>query len=153
MKKTRRDNWRVVAVIRPKKREMSIGSLGFKDTWGKTLKGQVWGEQFEITVVPDGHGWVDVGDWTFSTAKDGEEGCKEIQKGLLKHPNVVEARVECDETHACAHCGCVWEELTEEQAEDPANLVDLHSVAGEPLCCEAAINEFRAERGVEPCST
>jgi hypothetical protein len=48
----------------------------------------------------------------------------------------------------CSHCGYAWEELTERDVADPANLVDLHSVVGEPVCCGAAIEEFRTERGI-----
>lgn len=148
MKVTTRDNWRVVAVVRPIRTRMSIASLGFKDEWGEPLQGQVWGENFEITVVPDGPGWKMVGDHTFTVANSGEEGCKEIQKGLLRHPNVIEARIECDEEHTCSHCDCSWEVLSEEDATDPANLQDLHSIAGEPVCCGKAIEEFRTERGI-----
>lgn len=148
MKKTNRDNWRVVAVVRPVQTHMSIASLGFKDEWGEPLEGEVIGPDFEIVVEPHGPGWRSVGDWTFSSSPGGEKGCQEIQRGMLKHPNVIEARIECDEEHTCSHCGCGWEVLEEEHLADPGNLVDLHSIAGEPVCCGKAIDEFRTERGI-----
>jgi hypothetical protein len=38
--------------------------------------------------------------------------------------------------------------MTAEQAADPGNLLDEHSVEGEPACCEKAIAEFRTEHGI-----
>lgn len=149
MKVTTRDNWRVVAVVSPMMTHLSIGSLGFTDEWGeKPLEGDVVGPNFEITIDPGGPGWRSVGAWTFSSSPGGEEGCKEIQRGMLKHRSVIEARIVCDEKHTCSHCDCIWEELSEEDVTDPANLIDLHSIAGEPVCCDKAIEEFRTERDI-----
>lgn len=146
MKQTHRDNWRVVAVVRPVQTHMTIASLGFKDEWDQPLEGTVTGPNFEITVEPHGPGWRSVGDWTFSSSPGGEKGCKEIQAGLLKHPNVMEARIECDETNTCSHCDCTWEELI--STDLPEYGQDEHSIVGEPVCCGKAIDEFRTERGI-----
>lgn len=149
MKVTTKDDWHVVATVRPMRTRMSIASLGFKDTWGQPLRGQVWGENFEITAVPDGDGMRMVGDYTFVSNDSGEDGCKQIRDGMLKHPNVIEARIVCTETHTCSHCDLVWEELTaEDAATDRASGDDEHATEGQPLCCGKAIDEFRNERGI-----
>lgn len=153
MKKITRDNWRVVAVIHPRWTRMPIASLGFKDEWGEPLSGQVWGEPFEITVLPDGPGFKVVGDWTFTQADSGERGCELIRKGLLKHPNVKEVRIESDQHDNCSHCNGQWEELRNNSEVAEFGQDDRLSVIGEPVCCEPAINEFRAERGIRQCST
>lgn len=148
MKITSRDNWRVVATISPTRTGMFLATLGFKDSFGQPLQGQVHGADFEITVEPGGPDWHTVGDYTFFRVNKGEEGCKEIRDGMLRHPNVTAARIECDETHACSHCDAVWEELTADEAADEACKQDAHTIAGEPVCCFEGINEFRAERGL-----
>lgn len=158
MKKTTRDNWRVIAVVRPQRTEMSIASLGFKDAWGEPLEGQVWGGPFEIPVLPKRLGDVGMGiSMSDSLASRDIEGdyrrrCEVLRDGLLRHPNVVEARIECDEEHRCSFCGLEWSELKlhelEEFGED-----DGLSIVGEPACCDAAVAEFRRERGIAQCST
>lgn len=153
MKQTRSDNWRVVAVIHPRKTVMSIASLGFKDEWDGPLSGRVWGDPFEITVVPDSPGFKTVGDWTFAEADSGQKGCEIIRKGMLQHPNVLEARIECDTYEYCSHCKAVWEELWSNGEVRELGQPDGRSVIGEPVCCIAAVNEFRAARGIAPCST
>lgn len=148
MKKTVQDNWRVVAVVRPQKTKMPVASLGFKDEWGNPLAGQVWGGPFEFTVHPSGPGFTAVGGWTYVQPHSGEEGCKVIRDGLLRHPNVTEARIECDEETTCSHCDCVWEELASVGEVDEFGQEDMLSVIGEPVCCTKAINEFRARQGI-----
>jgi len=159
MKQTTRDNWRVIAVVRPMKTRMSIASLGFKDQWGEPLEGQVWGEQFELTVLPKRLGDVGMGiSMSDSLASSDIEGdyakrCDELRQGLLRHPNVVEARIECDQRDCCSHCDWQWEELGNLSEVYEFGQRDNLSIIGEPVCCTAAINEFRAERGIAPCST
>lgn len=157
MKKTIRDNWRVVAVIRPTRAPELLALLGFKDPWGQPLRGSVHGGDFEITIRPSGPNWVEVGDVTFVRENEGEKGCIEIRDGLRRHPNVIviETRIECDEEHTCSHCYLTWEELTVDEAADECTNQDKHSIAGEPVCCEKAIDEFRTERGIPllECST
>lgn len=152
MKETVKNGWRVVAVVRPRKATMPVASLGFKDEFGQPLSGQVWGPEFEITVVPDGPGWKEVGDSTYAQAHSGEEGCKVIQQGMLRHPNVTAARIEYDQYDSCSHCNRQWEELWNTSDVYECGQPDGLSVIGEPVCCVAAINEFRAGRGIAPLS-
>lgn len=158
MKKTTKDDFRVVAVIRPMKTKMSIASLGFKDIWGEPLEGQVWGDPFEITVHPrrlgDLGAGMSVGDRMVSRniEADYQKRCEVIRDGMLQHANVVEARVEWHEEHTCSHCGSSWEELLTTDLPEMGQ-EDGRSIAGEPVCCTAAINEFRAGRGIAQCST
>ncbi|MFF3151898.1 hypothetical protein [Streptomyces sp. NPDC057910] len=53
-----------------------------------------------------------------------------------------------DTREECSHCECGWEVLTAAEATVETLAPDEHSVEGEPVCCEAGINEFRAERGI-----
>lgn len=153
MKKTIRDNWRVIATLNPRQTHLDIGSLGFTDTWGDRLEGILWGEPIELEIHPKrlgDWGFVSVSDSRASRDIDGDyhKRCEIIRDGMIQHRNIIEARIEFDETHTCSHCNCLWEVLSEEDAADPANLIDLHSIAGEPVCCDKAINEFRTERGI-----
>lgn len=157
MKKTTRDNWHVVAIVRPVRTSMSIASLGFKDIWGEPLEGQVWGEQFQITVLPKRLGDIGMGismsDSFISRDIEGDyhKRCEVIRDGMLRHPNVVEARIECDEEHRCSHCDLGWSVLKQSEVEEFGQDDGL-SIAGEPACCTAGINEFRAEHGIALCS-
>jgi hypothetical protein len=159
MKKTKRDNWQVVAVVRPQKTHMSIASLGFKDTWGDPLEGLVWGQQFELTILPkrlgDIGGGISMSDSLISRDIEGDyqKRCEFIRDGMLRHPNVIEARIECDEEHYCSHCSTSWEVLATSDDVAEFGQDDGLSIVGEPACCEAAINEFRAEHGIPSCST
>ncbi len=51
-----------------------------------------------------------------------------------------------DTREECSHCGYAWEALTVADLADPELGFDEESVEGEPVCCEAAVAEFRAER-------
>ncbi|KUF18413.1 hypothetical protein AT728_18870 [Streptomyces silvensis] len=55
-----------------------------------------------------------------------------------------------DDIAICTLCGLEFEALTADEAADEATRQDEHSVEGEPVCCYAAIGEFRAERGIPP---
>lgn len=158
MKQTVRDSWRVVGVVRPQLTKMSIASLGFKDTWGDPLEGQVWGKEFEITVLPKRLGDIGMGiSMSASLASRDIEGdyrkaCEVIRAGMLQHPNVVDARIEWDQYDSCSHCGSQWEVLANRGEVGDCGQQDGLSVIGEPVCCLAGINEFRAERGIALCS-
>ncbi|MFF2650547.1 hypothetical protein [Streptomyces sp. NPDC058045] len=52
-----------------------------------------------------------------------------------------------DQTALCSYCRLPWEELTPVAAADPELRFDEYSVEGEPVCCTAAVAEFRSERG------
>lgn len=75
--------------------------------------------------------------------------CADIERAIKRHVDDIDGTVlRFDIRHECSHCGYGWEVLTAEEAADPDAVQDEHSVEGEPVCCEAAINEFRAERGI-----
>ena len=153
MKQTIRDNWRVVAVLNPMQTHLDIGTLGFTDKWGDPLEGNLWGKPIELEIHPrrlGDLGYVSMSDSLASRDIDGDyrKRCETIRDGMLQHRNVIEARIEVDETHVCSHCGCTWEELTEQEITDPLSGTDEHSIAGEPVCCGKAIEEFRTERNI-----
>ncbi|MFH9403319.1 hypothetical protein ACH4JS_26740 [Streptomyces sp. NPDC017638] len=147
MKITHRDDWRVIVTIAPR----NISDFGF-DGLGD-IAGPVTSGPIEVAIAPrrlGDFGWVSMGDRLASNDIDGDyqRRCEELLAALLKQPHVREGRVACAETHTCSHCQLRWEVLTAEEAADPANQQDEHTVEGEPVCCEAAITEFRAERGI-----
>lgn len=147
MKKTHRDDWRVVVTIAPR----SIGDFGF--TGLGDIAGSVTSGPIEVAIAPrrlGDLGGVSMSDSLASRDIDGDyqRRCEEILAALLAKPHVREGRVTCTETHTCSHCDLRWEVLTAEEAADDSINQDEHSVEGEPVCCEAAIAEFRAERGI-----
>jgi len=139
VKKTTRDNFRVIAVVRPKQTHMSIASLGFKDIWGDPLEGHVWGDPFQITVLPrrlgDLGSGMSVGDQMASRDIEGDyrKRCEVIRDGMRRHPNVVEARIECDEECRCSFCGLEWSELEQSEVKEYGQEDGL-SITGEPAC-------------------
>ncbi|MEH0574382.1 hypothetical protein QBA54_07760 [Streptomyces sp. B21-108] len=147
MKKTYRDDWRVIVEIAPRATRIPISALGFEG-----LDGTLDGLPFEIEIAPrplGDLGGVCVSDRLASRDIDGDyrKRCDELLAELLKRPHVKSGRVTCQETHICSHCDLSWEVLTADEAADDSTNQDEHSVEGEPVCCEAGINEFRAERG------
>lgn len=147
MKKTYRDDWRVIVTIAPR----SISDFGF-DGLGD-IAGAVTSGPMEVAIAPrrlGDLGFVSMSDRLASTDVEGDyrRRCEELLAALLEKPHVREGRVACTETHTCSHCGYAWEVLTAEEAADHSTNYDEHSVEGEPCCCEKAIAEFRAERGI-----
>ncbi len=161
MKITTRDNLRVVATFRPTQTHTSIASLGFMDKWGEPLEGNIWGAEFQFTVLPKRLGdlgaGMSVSDTMASRDVEGDyyRRCEIIREGLLRHPNVTEAHIVSDEAHTCSHCDGEWWGLSEVQATNERFRLDDHSITGEPACCEEAVNEFRTEQGIPllECST
>ncbi|MFC9700870.1 hypothetical protein ACFTWD_09285 [Streptomyces sp. NPDC056943] len=158
MKKTFRDNWRVVVEIMPRAREIRASQLGFTGL-DYDLNGRLTGEAFEMTFVPRDLG--DIGSGFFvSGHRHGRDvdaayraRCEEMLAEFRRCDHVLSGRVECDEEHRCSHCDLVWEVLTADEAADGSTNQDAHSVEGEPVCCEAAINEFRTERSIPLLAT
>lgn len=73
----------------------------------------------------------------------------DIERAVKRHVDGVDGMVQrWDTREECSYCGYEWEVLSAKDAADVANCVDEHSVEGEPVCCEKAIAEFRAERGI-----
>lgn len=148
MKRTYRDDWRVIIEIRPSATRIPLASLGFED-----LAGQIVGDPFEIAIAPQrlgDFGSVSMSDRLASNDVDGDyrRRCEELLAELLKRPHVTAGRVMCTETSVCSHCDLRWEELTADEAADHSTNVDERSVEGEPTCCGKAIEEFRTERGI-----
>lgn len=151
MKKTYRDEWRVVVTLKPR-RPADLGLTGIDDL-AEFLAPQT--PTITVAVLPRrlgslGFGALSMSDSLISRDIEGDyrRRCEEIAAELRDRPQVEEATVTCTETHMCSHCGYEWEELTAEEAADDSTNQDAHSVEGEPTCCEKAIAEFRAERGI-----
>ncbi|MEE1814261.1 hypothetical protein PUR59_04395 [Streptomyces sp. SP18ES09] len=152
MKTTHRDNWRVVISINPQYTHVRISVLGFAGL-DSDLDGNLSGTPFELTVIPrrlGDFGTVSMSDRLVSTDVDGDyrRRCEQMLAAFLREPHVRSGRVEVDEEHRCSHCDMRWEELTADEAADESTNIDAHSVEGEPVCCDKAIDDFRAERGI-----
>ncbi len=156
MKKTYRDDWRVIIEISPRATHIQVSALGF-DGLNFDLNGTLAGLPFEIEIAPrrlGDLGTVLMSDRLASSDIDGDyrKRCEEMLAELLRKPHVKSGRVTCKETHTCSLCGLEWEVLTADEAVDESTNQDAYSVEGEPVCCEKAIVEFRAERGIPALS-
>lgn len=154
MKKTYRDDWRVIIEIRPRYTHTLISALGFTNL-DYDLDGEICGDPFELTIAPrrlGDFGYMSMGDQLVSRDIDAayKARCEAMLAELLRAPHVRSGRVTCTETHTCSHCGYAWEVLTADEAADHSTNQDEHSVEGEPVCCDKAIAEFRTERGLPP---
>ncbi|MGW2742330.1 hypothetical protein [Streptomyces sp. NPDC001450] len=149
MKETYRDEWRVMVTIKPR-RPADLGLDGL----GDLAEFVAPSGPITIAVLPRRLGKLSAGmsvpDDMVSRDVDGayRQRCDEIAAELRRRPHVDEVAVKWTETHVCSHCRLRWEVLTADEATDPANRQDEHSVEGEPVCCMKAIAEFRAERGI-----
>ncbi|MEU6496405.1 hypothetical protein ABZ890_39515 [Streptomyces sp. NPDC046984] len=148
MKVTSRDEWRVVAELTPCT-PADLGLPGLSELADSvTVSGRVM-----VAILPrrlGDLGGVFISDRLASSDIEGgyRRRCEEIATQVKGLGHVSEVHVTCTETHTCSHCGCGWEVLSADEAADPACQQDEHSVEGEPVCCEKAIVEFRAERGI-----
>ncbi|WP_075737481.1 hypothetical protein [Streptomyces acidiscabies] len=103
-------------------------------------------DNYRIELVPD--------TWGYGSRVTGDHEAMrrllaDIEKAVKRHVDGVEQVVpRWDTREECSHCGLRWEVLTAEEAADDSAVQDEHSVEGEPVCCEAGIDEFRAERGI-----
>lgn len=148
MKRTYRDDWRVIIEIRPTATHTPLSALGFEG-----LGGRIVGDPFELEIAPQrlgDFGYVSMSDRLASNDVDGDyrRRCEELLAELLKRPHVASGRVTCTETSVCSHCDLMWQELTADEAADDSTNQDEHSVEGEPVCCYPAIAEFRTGRGI-----
>ncbi|MFF9088599.1 hypothetical protein ACF1BE_19645 [Streptomyces sp. NPDC014991] len=151
MKQTYRDEWRVLVTLTPR-RPADLGLTGLDDL------AEVVAPSGPITVavLPRRLGKLAAGmsvpDSMMSRDIEGDyrRRCEDIAAELRQRPQVAEVTVTCTETHTCSHCRLRWEVLTADEAADPACWQDERSVEGEPVCCDRAIAEFRAERGIPP---
>ncbi|GAQ52122.1 hypothetical protein a10_01903 [Streptomyces acidiscabies] len=149
MKITNRDEWRVMVTLKLR-RPADLGLTGLDDL----AEFIATPGSITIAVLPRRLGKLSAGmsvpDRMMSRNVDEayRQRCDEIAAELRNRPQVDEVTVTCTETHVCSHCGLGWEVLTAEEATDPKCRQDEHSVDGEPVCCEAAIDEFRKEHGI-----
>ncbi|HEY8985694.1 MAG TPA: hypothetical protein VIU15_39750 [Streptomyces sp.] len=148
MKITHRDEWRVMATLKPR-RPADLGLTGLDDL----AEFVAVSSPITVAVLPrrlGNFGFVSMSDSLASRDVEGDyrRRCEEIAAELRDRPQVDEVTVTCTETHVCSYCGLRWEVLTAEEATDRKCRQDEHSVDGEPVCCEAAIAEFRKEHGI-----
>lgn len=151
MKTTTRDEWRVMVTVKLR-RPADLGLTGL-DEIAEVIAPPT--PTITVAVLPRrlgslGFGALSMSDSLISRDIEGDyrRRCEEIAAELRHRPQVEDVTVMCTETHTCSHCGNGWEVLTADEAADPANQDDGRSIAGEPVCCDTAINEFRAERGI-----
>lgn len=150
MKRTYRDEWRVMVTLKPR-RPADLGLAGLDELAEfVAVAGPI-----TVAVLPRrlgslGFGALSMSDSLVSRDVEGDyrRRCEEIADELRQRPQVDEVTVMCTETHTCSHCGLGWEVLTADEAADASTNFDEHSVEGEPVCCHAAIAEFRSERGI-----
>lgn len=103
-------------------------------------------DNYRLELTPDTWGYG-------SRVTDDHEAMKRLladtEKAVKRHVDGVEQTVpRWDTREECSFCGCGWEVLTAANVTKREFLQDEHSVADEPVCCEKAIAEFRAERGI-----
>lgn len=149
MKKTYRDEWRVMVTLKAR-RPADLGLTGIDDL-AEFIAAPT--PTITVAVMPRRLGDFGFGRINDSLASRDVEGdyrrrCEEIARELRHRPQVEDVTITCTETHTCSYCGLRWEVLSEAEANDNECVQDEHSIAGEPVCCERAIAEFRAERGI-----
>ncbi|MGW5928027.1 hypothetical protein ACWF2L_17525 [Streptomyces anulatus] len=148
MKITHRDEWRVTVTLKPR-RPADIGLTGVAELAEfVAVPGPL-----TVDVLPrrlGSFGFVSMSDRMASNdiEADYRARCEEIATTLRGLPHVEGATVTCTETHTCSLCQLLWEELTADEAADRRNCPDEHSVEGEPVCCNEAIDAFRTEQGI-----
>jgi hypothetical protein len=148
MKHTTRDEWRVMATLKPR-RPSDLGLSGLNDL----AEFVAVSEPITVAVLPrrlGNLGFVSMSDRLASRDVEGDyrRRCEEIAADLRTRPHIEDVTVTCTETHTCSHCGCGWEVLDSPDEVRQFGQDDGRSVVGEPVCCETGIDEFRAERGI-----
>jgi hypothetical protein len=77
------------------------------------------------------------------------ERCEEIKAAINRHVDgVAGVRIKFASYQACSFCGHEWSEITKKDLALGPPYYDEHSIPGEPGCCDEAIAEFRAKRGI-----
>jgi hypothetical protein len=99
-------------------------------------------DNYRVEITPD--------PWRSGLSHDQMRGLlADLEKAVRRHVDGIGDMVQrWDTREECSHCGIRWEELNAAEAADGSFDQDEHSVEGEPVCCYAAINEFRSERGI-----
>lgn len=145
MKITNRSDFRVEVTFAAR----TLADLGLTDVQGQIVHGDL-----SCSIAPQrlgDFGGVSISDARVSSdiARDYERRCNDLLAEIRRQRPVASGQVVWTEEHRCSHCGLAWEVLTAEDIADfPSCLQDEHSVEGEPVCCDAAIAEFRTERGI-----
>jgi hypothetical protein len=103
-------------------------------------------DNYRLELIPDTWGY---GSRVTNDHEAMQRLLADIEKAVKRHVDGVQQVVpRWDSRSVCSHCDSAWEVLTAGDMEKPQWLPDGDSVEGEPVCCNAAINEFRAERGI-----
>ena len=102
---------------------------------------------FKVVIEPrrlGDYGFVSVSD-SFTgrepqrISKDYEERCEEIVEQVKRHVNNVGwIGIESDTEEVCSHCGNTWDVSPDDS--------DPNYPKGTPLCCNRAIEEFKANK-------
>jgi hypothetical protein len=145
MKITERTDFRVEVTFHAR----TLSDLGLTNVQGQIVNGDL-----SVKIAPQRLG--DFGGASISDARvssdiagDYERRCTDLLAEIRRQRPTADGQVVWTETETCSHCHLSWEVLTAEDITCFPNCTqDEHSVAGEPLCCEKAIVEFRAERGI-----
>ena len=96
-------------------------------------------ENIRVEVEPAGFGY----SWPNAEERKVND-CKEIVKQINRHvDNIGQVQVAWDTITLCSHCGLTWEEWTEKDALLDPEAVDA---VGQPVCCEAAVEEWRGSQ-------
>jgi hypothetical protein len=94
-----------------------------------------------LVIRPDTRGW------SVQARSDHAALCRllgDMEAAIRRHvDNVGLIHIAWDTREVCSHCEREWEPVTAEDAADPDY---AEYVVGEPMCCDAASKEFRAER-------
>lgn len=144
MKITERSSFRVEVTFRARQ----LSDLGLIGVQGQIIHGDL-----SVSIAPQrlgDFGGVSISDARVSNdiAKDYERRCNELLDEIRRQRPVASGQVVWTEEHRCSHCRLTWEVMTPEYLADRDLWPDEHTVEGEPVCCDAAINEFRTERGI-----
>ena len=118
MKRTIRDEWRVMTTIKAW-RPTDLGLTGIDDLAEFIAPAG----PITVAVLPrrlGNFGFASASDRLVSRDVEGDyrRRCEELAAKLRELPQVAEVEVTCAETHTCSHCGCGWEVLTAEEAGD-----------------------------------
>jgi hypothetical protein len=144
MKITERSAFRVEVAFRAR----TLADLGLTGVQGQIIHGDL-----SVSIAPQRLG--DFGSVSMSDARvssnierDYEDRCNDLLDEIRRQRPVATGQVVWTETHTCSFCGLGWEVMTPEYLADRELWQDEHTVEGEPVCCTAAIAEFRTERGI-----
>ncbi|WP_329217314.1 hypothetical protein [Streptomyces microflavus] len=100
------------------------------------------------TIIPPVSPYWSKADYAHETDMLRTEVWPAVQKFLAENWPGFGAAFTADDIVLCALCRAEFEALTADEAADDSTNQDEHSVEGEPVCCRAAVDEFRTEHGI-----